>query len=67
MLSILGANFWEFSQIYTFMAKKIDALWFLEDNYIGQQNRIQNWWLLLSYVRGGPSEHIQMCTEPLAQ
>ena len=40
---------------------------FSEDNYIGQQNWIQNGRLLLSYVRVSPSEHIQMCTKPLAQ
>ena len=53
--------------IYTNTAKKIEALWFWEDIYIRQQNLIQNGWLLLSYVRRGPSEHIQMCTQPMAQ
>ena len=28
--------------IYTIMARKIDALWFLEDNCIRQQKWIQN-------------------------
>ena len=55
------------TDIYTIMAKKIDALWFLEDNCIWQQKWIQNGWPMLSYIRRGPSEHIQRCTEPLAQ